>query len=363
MPVLDTQALIANRVQAIRDFHREVSLQKAEIDVSGGVDSAVVLCLLARALGSENVIAVFSGINSSQRAAERAREVAWAVQVPLVELNLTEIFRNLCTEIVSACQTAKYDVQLLTPPPEMEPTPGGHWRLKKEAAVGVRRNGLDLPPVVLGSMRSTLRAPVGRAVNRILGGGIRHGTGNECEDRWLRFYQKGGDGEVDTNPIAMLSKGEVYQLARALEVPLSILDARPSPDLWAVGDNHSDEDEISAYLGVTPPEGQAWYSYVDQDGAYRNVGWIERISRLADICGNSLFDDRRTEAAEYLSSSSLTDNFGIPARARQELLEAAREAERATRHKVNPNIPTLGTRRHLLDAKILTNRLPTGVWS
>ena len=41
------------------------------------------------------------------------------------------------------------------------------------------------------------------------GNGLRHGTGNECEDRWLRFYQKGGDGEVDSNPIAMLSKGGI----------------------------------------------------------------------------------------------------------------------------------------------------------
>ena len=70
------------------------------------------------------------------------------------------------------------------------------------------------------------------------GGGIRHGTGNECEDRFLRFYQKGGDGEVDTNPIAMLSKGEVFQLARGLGVPQRVLQALPSPDLWGVGEQH-----------------------------------------------------------------------------------------------------------------------------
>src|SRR5690606_15604020 len=130
-------------------------------------------------------------------------------------------------------------------------------------------------PTILGSIRSCLRAPVGRGFNRMTGSGIRHGTGNECEDRWLRFYQKGGDGEVDTNPIAMLAKGEVYQLGRALEVPRSIIDALPSPDLHGVGDTHNDEDEIRAMSGVD------WtYSRIDWDtGAYVRVGTIELLSR------------------------------------------------------------------------------------
>jgi NH3-dependent NAD+ synthetase len=98
-------------------------------------------------------------------------------------------------------------------------------------------------PTIMGSIRSTLRAPWGRAANRLSGGGIRHGTGNEDEDRVLRFYQKGGDGEVDSNPISMLSKGEVFQLGIALGVPRSILSARPSPDLWGVGEEHNDEED------------------------------------------------------------------------------------------------------------------------
>ena len=89
----------------------------------------------------------------------------------------------------------------------------------REALTAAGYDGAELDtrvakdPTILGSIRSCIRAPIGRGFNRMTGGGIRHGTGNECEDRFLRFYQKGGDGEVDTNPIAMLSKGEVYQVA------------------------------------------------------------------------------------------------------------------------------------------------------
>jgi len=42
----------------------------------------------------------------------------------------------------------------------------------------------------------------------------------------------------------------------------------------------------------------------------------------------------------------------------REFLEAARKAEKQTRHKMNPNIPTLGTRWELVEEDILTNELP-----
>ena len=40
------------------------------------------------------------------------------------------------------------------------------------------------------------------------------------------------------------------------------------------------------------------------------------------------------------------------------LLVNARKVEAATRHKLNPNCPTLGSRKELIDAGILTDTLP-----
>jgi len=131
---------------------------------------------------------------------------------------------------------------------------------------------IALDPTIVGYFKSTLRAPIGRFFNRLNGGGLRHGTGNECEDRFLRFYQKGGDGEVDTNPMEMLTKTEVFQMAwgisqrAACAKPNNILSDRPrvalmecfkelisikpSPDLWGTGDDHNDEDELKSWTGV-----------------------------------------------------------------------------------------------------------------
>ena len=335
MPVLAAAALAEHRVRAIRQLHTDTGIERAEIDVSGGVDSAVMLGLLARALGPDRVTAAWLGIHSSGDSRSRAREVASVFGVSLIEVDLTPLFEPLVRDLVAALVAAGHDPDTL------------------DARVRADRT-------VLGSIRSTLRAPVGRGLNRLAGGGLRHGTGNEDEDRWLRFYQKGGDGEVDTNPLAMLSKGEVLQLGRELGVPRSILTALPTPDLWASGEAHSDEAELAAWLGAP-----LTYSRVDPDtGAYARVGTIERISRILDLpgpggrpVGEALFSSLSAQplAAEY-AVSRLVD-AGHPRDEAHALVTAAVRAERATRHKHNPATPTLGTRAELVAAGLLTDAL------
>lgn len=320
MPVLNTESLISNRTTAIRHYQEMAEIFRAELDVSGGIDSAVMLMLLARALGPGQVTAVYSSINSSDESRARARLVAEAADVKLVELDLTEVYEAIMQESARGLGEAGLDLTEV-----ME-------RCEKD-------------PSIEGSLRSCLRAPVGRFMGRLTGNAIRHGTGNEDEDRWLRFYQKGGDGEVDTNPLAMLSKGEVYQLAVALGVPVDIITCKPTPDLWGTGETHNDEDELMRLSGVE------WsYSRVDPEtGSYAKVGTIERMSRLLDHHGRELFSGCSPKLfAEEASKFNLTLDH----------LFSAQKWERITRHKMNPNCPTLGSRRELLEAGILTDDLP-----
>jgi NAD+ synthetase len=339
MPVLDPQALITDRVKAIQGMHADAGTPKAEIDVSGGLDSAVLVLLLAQALGPENVIAVHSGINTNPDQTARAREVCEVAGVKLVVINITETYEALVTDMVATMSIAGY---------------GSYDEIMARC---------EANPTILGSIRSCIRAPIGRGYNRLFGGGLRHGTGNECEDRWMRFYQKGGDGEVDSNPVAMLSKGEVFQLARALGCPRSILEARPSPDLWGKGDGHNDEDEIGDYLGFKAADyGQTFYSYIDLDtGEYSSVGLIERVARLDDYA--DIFEIERAASVDFtqppLWDKTIESPFaGIDRELMDQLLTAARRVERATRHKFNPNCPSLGDRETLLAANSLTNTLP-----
>lgn len=66
------------------------------------------------------------------------------------------------------------------------------------------------------------------------------GTGNRSELA-VGYFTKWGDGAVDMLPIAHLVKREVYELARALGVPQAIIDRPPSGGLWV---GQIDEQEM-----------------------------------------------------------------------------------------------------------------------
>ncbi|WP_418263970.1 NAD(+) synthase [Flavobacterium faecale] len=70
------------------------------------------------------------------------------------------------------------------------------------------------------------------------------GTGNKVEDFGVGFYTKYGDGGVDISPIADLMKSDVFALAAHLQVPDSILRAKPSDGLF--GDEKTDEEQLGA---------------------------------------------------------------------------------------------------------------------
>ena len=359
MPVIDAKKLLDNRVEAIRKYHADTGIKRAELDVSGGIDSAVMAGLLVMALGEENCTFAHLRINSDPKQTDRAIRLINGIGAKLAVLDVTEEYRQIVNKTQASLLACGYDI----------------FEIEKRLAAD---------PTILGSIRSTLRAPLGRAFNRITGGGIRHGTGNECEDRFLRFYQKGGDGEVDTNPIAMLSKAEIYQLAfelanhfgeTAKQAYYDTIGTIPSADLWGVGDKHNDESEIANWLGAS-------FTYGRLDvatGKVVNVGTIERVARFLDeaiaypktegyilksavqtwqedmLFGDTLLEgnfaallDRAFTSKSFSGSNLTPDQIAA-------LLKGARKAERQTRHKLNPAIPQLGTRKVLLLKGILSD--------
>lgn len=354
MPVLNPSGLVSRLSSGVVNFHNSNGVVRAELDLSGGIDSAVMLGILVDALGADKVTAIFLGINSNPDAYARAQGLADALGVKLINFDGTALFDGLLAEMKAKMALAGYDLA------EIEA------RIAKD-------------PTILGSIRSTLRAPWGRAANRMTGGGIRHGTGNEDEDRVLRFYQKGGDGEVDTNPIAILSKGEVYQVALELGKRLHaedayarIINAVPSADLWGVGEQHNDQSEILGYLRLQPETDadraalSNVYSYINADGSYRTVGLIERYHRFLDEEVSGCGWSNEVILSDYLAweegePSLFVDspNFkGLSDVFCHRLVQAMVRVERQTRHKLNPNCPTILKREDLLDEGLITNTLP-----
>jgi hypothetical protein len=109
--------------------------------------------------------------------------------------------------------------------------------------------------------------------------------------------------------------------------------------------------------------GESFYSYIDpQTGRYRQVGLIERVARFNDTAeGAGLFDDNATDDAlscMLTAAESAAAFVDVSTDITRKVLLAARRTERSTRHKFNPNCPSMGTRQSLVEANILTNTLP-----
>jgi len=68
------------------------------------------------------------------------------------------------------------------------------------------------------------------------------GTGNKVEDFGVGFFTKYGDGGVDISPIANLTKTEVWNLGKELNIDQRIIDAIPTDGLWE--DDRTDIDQL-----------------------------------------------------------------------------------------------------------------------
>jgi NAD+ synthase len=169
----------------------------AVIGLSGGIDSAVVSGLCARAVGKENVLGIIMPAHSAQADIDDAVLTAetWGIEHRTIDLS------------------ALYDQVRKTLPPGND---------MANANIKPR-----LRMITLYHHANTL--------NRLV-----VGTGNRSE-LMIGYFTKYGDGGVDLLPIASLYKHQVRDLAREIGVPERIVNRPPSAGLW---EGQTDEDEM-----------------------------------------------------------------------------------------------------------------------
>jgi NAD+ synthase len=181
------------------------------VGISGGIDSALTSTLCAKT--DLNVMVLDMPIRQTEAEKSRAVEhISW----------LTANFSNVSTLSIELTDT--------------------FTNLENSLPISTRNN-----PLAMANSRARLRMTTLYAVAQT-NGLLVAGTGNKIEDFGIGFYTKYGDGGVDLSPIADLTKSEVFQLARYLNICSSILTAKPTDGLWE--DGRSDEDQI----GATYPE-------------------------------------------------------------------------------------------------------------
>ncbi|HYK54398.1 MAG TPA: NAD+ synthase [Candidatus Eremiobacteraceae bacterium] len=177
------------------------NIEKAVVGISGGVDSAVVAFLCARALGPENVLGVrMPYATSSPTSAKHGRLV----------IEKTGI-HDLLVDITAAVD--------------------GY--LAREPDADAQRRGN-----VMARVRMIVLFDQSAKI-----GGLPIGTGNKSE-RMFGYFTWHGDDSPPINPIGDLFKTQVWALARHLGVPRAIVEKPATADLIR---GQTDEDD----LGVT----------------------------------------------------------------------------------------------------------------
>ncbi|WP_066569913.1 NAD(+) synthase [Snodgrassella sp. CFCC 13594] len=207
---MQTAAVIDYIVNWLKDYANEAQMKGFVVGVSGGIDSAVVSALAAKT-GLPTLVLempIHQKTDQIGRAQEHIKQLK--ARFDNVEEHWVDLTRTFDSFVM---------------------------------AVDIGDPKEHQTQLALANARSRIRmiALYYYAQERGL---LVTGTGNKVEDFGVGFFTKYGDGGVDISPIADLLKTEVYELAKALDVPKSIQEAEPTDGLWDT--DKTDEDQIGA---------------------------------------------------------------------------------------------------------------------
>jgi NAD+ synthase len=175
-----------------------VGLSRAVIGLSGGIDSAVSCALASEALGPENVLAVRMPYKtSSADSLTDAEKTATHFGIQMKTIEITPMV-----------------VPIIQLDPQISNIRKGNLMARARM-------------IVLYDQSEAFK-------------GLVVGTSNKTEIL-LGYTTLWGDMASALNPIGDLYKTQVRQLARAMNIPQSVIDKPPSGDLW---EGQTDEAEL-----------------------------------------------------------------------------------------------------------------------
>jgi NAD+ synthetase len=211
----EVESYIEQKIDLLNAYYRQAGLRSAVVAVSGGIDSAVVLGLVAMAMERddsviERIVAITmpdrknQGVTGQEEAADLAELVCKTFNVPCSEVNMSAITQPLITEVELYAQV-------------------GFPREEKE-------------DWCRGQVTSYARTAVYYYATSVLAAngtpGLVIGTTNLSEGGYLGYFGKASDGMVDLQLISDIYKSEVYDVARFLGVPEEVLIRAPTGDMF-----------------------------------------------------------------------------------------------------------------------------------
>lgn len=245
----------------IIDYAYNAGIKTLVVGVSGGVDSAVVASVCARALhksflhrsleyrrdGLTDLVLVQMPISQHSTEHDRASEfIDWLIQgYPNKTVHNRFRDKPKITKIVTDLNDAFVEMERAINPRYKESFPDhdADWNFTG------------------GNTRARLRMTT---LYHIAGlkCGLVVGTGNKVEDFGIGFFTKYGDGGVDISPIGDLNKSEVYAVAEYLGISEAITGAEPTDGLHGT-DRESGSTTDAEQLGFENMSGKVAYGYLE----------------------------------------------------------------------------------------------------
>lgn len=296
----DMAAAVEARCEWIREQLRLLGKRTALVQLSGGIDSTVMTHLCARALGPENVTALYLPDNASTGLDTRAfvdeavanagvtlieREIGAAIQAmqPLSEIH--DIVRKYAPEFDPELEA--YAVNAV---PSLAKRLG---TLVYRLSIGPRHGQATRTlSISVDDLRAIIAYQNRKQRTRMLFAYAEAEAGNHAvvgasngDELDTGFVVKYGDDAADICAIGDLSKQEVYAFARELGVPQSIIDRAPTTDTYALAQTQEDYyyalpagvlRSLVLEMETAGPDGVDVTRYLDQC-----PGWSEAALRQA----------------------------------------------------------------------------------
>lgn len=213
-------------VEFIREKIIKYNFKGAVLGVSGGIDSAVVLALLLKALGKDKLkILILPERDSSKKSLKDAIYICRHFDINYEIFSISGVLKKLGVYSL-------FPPAFLIPEKFKEIYSKNRWRRYQDAYImDLKNEGDELFLKGLAYYRAKHRVRMCKLYMEAekLGYCVV-GTTNKTELA-LGLYVKWGDDSVDIEPIKHLYKTQVFKLARYLEIPERIINKKPTPDL------------------------------------------------------------------------------------------------------------------------------------
>lgn len=278
------EKMIENCVQFLSKIYKQNNKKNGLIAVSGGIDSAVSLTLLTKALGRERVRALLlpydtQDMSDAEKIVEWNKIPAKNVQIinikPIVDavmktLNETGESSNQAKELESA-EVGNQNNSVVT-----QDSKSSAEQSSKQSP------NRDLDSYRLGNIMARARMIVlfdqAKKLNALV-----CGTENKSE-KYLGYFTRFGDEASDIEPIQSFYKSQIRVFAEKLQLPEIFLKKSPSAGLWK---DQTDEIEIGFSYEVAD---QVFEELIEQKSGLLYMQLIEgnKISEVTDSIHQAL---------------------------------------------------------------------------